>query len=86
MTARGTRQMSRKLAEPIIPTDLPQCEATRTGNYASDRPGTDKRCVRSARFDLNGKKLCQSHAQQMALAILMNTDRDTSPTCDERKS
>jgi hypothetical protein len=58
----------------VDPPKLGQCEATRTGKYANDTPRTDRRCVHSARYEIEGRLLCTKHAQARALQILLAMD------------
>lgn len=51
--------------------DIGQCEAQREGRYLNDTPETNKRCAHSAKFVVDGKRLCQRHAGQAALRYLM---------------
>ncbi len=51
--------------------DLPQCGAQRSNNYANDTPETDRRCRHAGKFEIDGTALCQKHAQEMALRILL---------------
>ena len=51
--------------------DLPQCGAQRMENYASDTPETNRRCKRASKFEIDGVALCEAHAKQAALRILL---------------
>lgn len=62
---------ARVLFAPVVKPDLPQCEAERANSYFNDRPNTDRRCKHSARFEIDGLKLCQKHAGVKALEIVL---------------
>lgn len=61
-------------AEPLYPTNLPQCEAMRENVYANDKPDTDKQCSKSARYRVGEHCFCTSHAGIAALSILMRKE------------
>lgn len=58
-------------AEHLFPTGVPQCEATRAGNYANDTPDTNRRCQKQARYRVAGKCFCLRHAEIAALDVLL---------------
>lgn len=60
-------------ATSLVPdaSDRGQCEASRVYNYHNDRPTTDRQCKHSARFVVDGKRLCAKHAGVAALHILL---------------
>jgi hypothetical protein len=60
-------------AARLIPRvwDLPQCGAIRSNNYANDTPQTDRRCRRASKYEIDGRSLCQTHAKEVALRILL---------------
>lgn len=63
------------IAQPIH-EDI-QCQAERVNSYASDTPTTDKRCLLTARFKVNGKCYCLRHAEIASLHYLLSmTDLD----------
>lgn len=47
-----------------------RCETIRTSHYRNDTSETDKRCVRSSRYLIDGKYYCKPHAGVKALEIL----------------
>lgn len=51
--------------------ELGQCQAQRQGRYANDRKDTDKRCVHTAKYEIEGRRLCEKHAEVAALRILL---------------
>lgn len=51
--------------------ELGQCQAHREGRYANDKPETNLRCVHTAKYDVQGRRLCQKHAEVAALRILL---------------
>ena len=53
---------------------LGQCEASREGRYANDKPTTDFRCVHTAKYEIRGRRLCTKHAGVAALRILMTEE------------
>lgn len=56
----------------LYPVTVPNCEAIRETPYANDTPETDKRCHHLAKYEIDGKKLCQKHAQAVALHLLLS--------------
>jgi len=60
--------MSARMLHPIA---LPRCEAVREAAYYNDTAATDKQCKLHAKYELEGKNLCTSHAGQVALSILL---------------
>lgn len=52
--------------------ELGQCQAAREGRYANDKPDTEKRCVHTTKFEVQGRRLCTRHAEVAALRILLN--------------
>lgn len=37
--------------------ELGQCQAAREGRYANDKPDTEKLCVHTAKFEVQGRRL-----------------------------
>jgi uncharacterized protein (DUF2461 family) len=52
--------------------DLPRCEAERTEPYANDTAATNKRCKRSAKFNVDGRSYCTRHAEAVSLSLLLS--------------
>lgn len=64
------------MVEPVNP---PKCEAQRHTKYAYDASDNDlPLCGRGSKWTIDGKNLCQQHAAQFALAILMK-EKDKTP-------
>lgn len=57
-------------------SELGQCEAAREGKYGNDTPQTDRQCVFTAKYLVDGKRLCTRHAGVAALRILMQGEND----------
>jgi hypothetical protein len=51
--------------------ELGQCQASREGRYANDKPNTISRCTHTAKYEIEGKRLCTKHAECAALRILL---------------
>lgn len=66
---------AKRLVEPLVPIELPQCEAIRAHAYPNDKPDTDKSCKNRAKYIIDGKHLCQKHAGPAALALLLRQSR-----------
>ena len=61
-----------KRAVMVEPVNPPQCEAQRHTKYAYDMSDINlPLCGRASKWVIDGKCLCQQHAAQFALAILM---------------
>lgn len=52
--------------------ELGQCCANREGRYANDTKETNMRCTHTAKFEVQGRRLCTKHAEVAALRILLN--------------
>lgn len=62
---------AKRLVAPIVPVDLPPCDALRKSPYANDKPDTDRRCKWSAKYRIGNRNLCTKHAGPAALAVLL---------------
>lgn len=66
---------AKRLVEPLIPVELPQCEAERTHPYHNDTSDTDKHCKNRAKYVVGGKNLCRTHAGPAALQVLLRSGK-----------
>lgn len=66
---------AKRLVEPLVPVDLPQCEAVRTHAYHNDTSDTDKSCKNRAKYVVDGKHLCRAHAGPAALQVLLRSGK-----------
>ena len=54
---------------------LGRCEASREGKYCNDKTKGPHQCVQSARYLIEGRRLCTKHAEVAALRILIEQSR-----------
>lgn len=55
-----------------------QCESERFGRYAAgwERQHPDKQCTHYAKYEINGRYLCQRHASLEALKLLLEENQN----------
>jgi len=69
--------MRAKILQPVVSRGLVpswkhhgQCQAIRSTSYLCDKPNTEYRCACTAKYEIQGRKLCTKHASAIALDIL----------------
>lgn len=71
-------------AKPLWPDidELGRCEAQREGKYCAswELAHPDKRCMHTAKYEVDGRKLCARHASLSALRIMLKETRDNEAT------
>lgn len=51
--------------------ETPRCQAIRSEKYANDTWATDKQCMHSSRYEIDGQFYCHAHAKLKALEIVL---------------
>lgn len=63
------------------PRPFIRCEQTRSTRYAPgwEAAHPNKRCMREARYEHEGKRYCALHAGQIALALMLKAEAAVRP-------